>query len=72
MKKFHSRIAPLVALGLAAGNALAGPPTTVTELANAVSFTDVSGAILAVSGVLLTLFVVWKGAKFVLKAVKGG
>lgn len=47
-------------------------PATVAELATAVSFSDVALAILAVSGTLITLFVTWKGAKFVLRAVKGG
>ena len=52
--------------------AQAAPPTTVAELANAVTFADVALAILNVSGTLITLFVTWKGAKFVLRAVKGG
>lgn len=52
--------------------AVAAAPTTVAELATAVSFADVALAILAVSGTLITLFVTWKGAKFVLRAVKGG
>ncbi|AKU20995.1 hypothetical protein [Massilia sp. NR 4-1] len=52
--------------------ALAAPPATVADLANAVSFADVSLAIIAVSGTLITLFVTWKGAKFVIRAVKGG
>lgn len=50
----------------------AAAPTTVAELATAVSFSDVALAILAVSGTLITLFVTWKGAKFVLRAVKAG
>lgn len=56
---------------MVAGSAFAAAPTTVTELASSVSFTDVGGAILAVAGVVITLYVVWKGAKFVLRAVKG-
>lgn len=47
-------------------------PTTVSELATAVSFADVGLAILAVSGTLITLYVTWKGAKFVIRAVRGG
>ena len=50
---------------------LAAAPTTVNELASSVDFTSVSTAILAISGVLMTLYVTWKGAKFVLRAVKG-
>ena len=60
-------------VGLVSGTAFAQTaPTTVAELATAVSFTDVALAILAVSGTLITLFVTWKGAKFVIRAVKGG
>lgn len=51
--------------------AFAAAPTTVAELATAVSFADVGLAILAVSGVMITLYVTWKGAKFVIRAVKG-
>ena len=50
----------------------AAAPTTVGDLATSVSFDDVALAILAISGTLITLFVTWKGAKFVLRAVKGG
>jgi hypothetical protein len=62
-----------VAISSVAGSVYAqGAPTTVAELATAVSFADVSLAILAVSGTLITLFVTWQGAKFVIRAVKGG
>jgi hypothetical protein len=71
LKKMFIRVGiPAIGLG-AAGSALAVAPTTVGELASSVSFTDVGGAILAVAGVVITLYVVWKGAKFVLRAVKG-
>lgn len=71
---FKKIVGVLVALmvGLISGTALAAAPTTVAELATAVSFADVALAILAVSGTLITLFVTWKGAKFVIRAVKGG
>lgn len=55
----------------AAGAAHATAPTTVGELATSVSFTDVGAAILAVAGTVITLYVIWKGAKFVIRAVKG-
>jgi hypothetical protein len=71
LKKLFIRAGiPAVTLS-AAGSAFAVAPTTVTELASSVSFTDVGLAILAVAGVVITLYVVWKGAKFVLRAVKG-
>jgi hypothetical protein len=71
---FKKLIGMLLALmvGLASGSTFAVAPTTVAELATAVSFSDVALAILAVSGTLITLFVTWKGAKFVIRAVKGG
>lgn len=70
-KKRLAAAATIVAASVS-GVAQAVPPTTVAELATAVSFSDVALAILAVSGTLITLFVTWKGAKFVLRAVKGG
>lgn len=70
-KKLLAASAAIVAASVS-GAAQAVAPTTVAELATAVSFADVALAILAVSGTLITLFVTWKGAKFVLRAVKGG
>lgn len=61
-----------VATSAVASAAHAAAPVTVAELATAVSFSDVALAILAVSGTLITLYVTWKGAKFVMRAVKGG
>lgn len=61
-----------VAASVIASAAQAAAPATVAELATAVSFSDVALAILAVSGTLITLYVTWKGAKFVMRAVKGG
>jgi len=71
MKKLFGAIFALM-IGLVTSSAFAVAPTTVAELATAVSFADVALAILAVSGTLITLFVTWKGAKFVIRAVKGG
>ena len=70
-KKLLAASAAIVA-AFVSSLAVAAAPTTVAELATAVSFADVALAILAVSGTLITLFVTWKGAKFVLRAVKGG
>lgn len=67
-KKLLAASAAIVAASVS-GVAQAVPPTTVSELATAVSFSDVALAILAVSGTLITLFVTWKGAKFVIRAV---
>lgn len=56
---------------LAVGAANATAPATVAELASSVSFADVGLAILAVAGAVLSLYLIWKGAKFVVHAVKG-
>lgn len=56
---------------LVSGAASAAAPTTVGELASSVSLTDVSAGILAVAGVVISLYVVWKGAQFVIRAVRG-
>lgn len=63
----------LVAVGalVVSGSALAVPPTTVAELTTGISFADVSLGILAIAAVLAAVYVVWKGAKMVLGAVKG-
>jgi hypothetical protein len=74
-KRLHKLLASagIASFAMTIGTAAhATAPTTVAELATAVSFSDVALAILAVSGTLITLFVTWKGAKFVLRAVKGG
>lgn len=63
----------LVGVGVAgfASSALAVSPTSVSELASAVSFEDVASGILAVAGTVISLYVTWKGAKFIIRAVKG-
>ncbi len=71
LKKLFIRAGIPAASLTVAGSAFAVAPTTVGELASAVSFTDVGLAILAVAGTVITLYVIWKGAKFVVRAVKG-
>lgn len=67
-----SAVAAVVAVAApAAAFAQASAPTTVGALASSVSFADVALALLAITGTLITLYVTWKGAKFVLRAVKG-
>ena len=61
----------VASFGATVGTAMAATPTTVAELASSVSLTDVAGGILAVAGVVITLYVTWKGAKFVIAAVRG-
>lgn len=63
----------LVAVGVlsVSGSAFAVPPTTIAELTAAISFADVGLGILAVAGLLIAVYVIWKGAKMVVQAVKG-
>ncbi len=65
-----ARIAVLLGLGGAAGSTFAVAPTTPAELAASVDFTGVGLAILAVAGVVIGVYVTWKGADFVVRAVK--
>jgi hypothetical protein len=57
-------------LSLSTG-AFAVAPTTIAELTAGISFADVSLGILAVAGLMVTLYVGWRAAKFVIAAVKG-
>lgn len=54
-----------------APSAFAQAPTTIAELTAGISFADVSLGILAVAGLMVTLYVGWRAAKFVIAAVKG-
>lgn len=72
-KNLKTRLTALfvTSLGLVtAGSALAAAPTTITELASGVDFSDVGMSILGVAGTLLSVYVLWFGARFVLKAVR--
>lgn len=71
LKKLFVRAGIPAGSMVVAGSAMAAAPTTVTELASSVDFSSVGLAILAIAGVVITLYVTWKGAKFVLRAVKG-
>ena len=71
LKKLFVRVGIPLFGATTAGSAVAAAPTTVAELASSVSFADVSLAILGVAGTVITLYVLWKGAKFVIAAVKG-
>ena len=55
----------------AAASAFAIPPTTITELTAGISFAEVTSGILAVAALLVSVYVVWKGARMVISAVRG-
>lgn len=44
---------------------------TIATLTAGISFVDVSTGILAVAGLLVGVYVIWKGAKMIIHAVKG-
>jgi len=46
-------------------------PTTVAELTTGINFADVSAGILAIAGLMAAVYVIWKGAKMVLAAIRG-
>lgn len=61
------------AVGLATSSGLAlaqTAPTTVAELASSVDFAGVALGILAIAGLICTLVVTWKGAMFIVNAVR--
>ena len=70
-KALFGRLAAISAAAGASGAAMAAAPTTVTELATSVDFATVGTGILAVAGTVIALYVIWNGAQFVIKAVKG-
>lgn len=75
MKAIQKRLAALSAASVAlfaAGAAHAEAPTTVGALATSVDFADVGTGILAVSGTLIAVYVIWKGASFVINVVRRG
>lgn len=67
MKKIISFV--LMALAFMCNAAFAIAPATLADLTTAISFADVSLAILAVTATLIGIGVTWKGAKMVLKAL---
>lgn len=78
MKKFFNRIGSeikrffsIVSLGFFTVPAFADPPTTVKDLASSVDFSDVGVAILAIAGSVVAIYVIWKGAQFVIRQVRG-
>ena len=70
LKKLFAVVLAAVA-GLFASSAFAVAPTTIGELTTAISFADVGLGILAVAALMIGVYVIWKGAKMVIHAVKG-
>lgn len=69
---FRTKLAAAAASTFGTGMVFAqAAPTNVTELATSVNFTSIGTGILAVSGAILSIYVIWKGAKMIIRAVKG-
>ncbi|MDR2092853.1 MAG: major capsid protein [Azoarcus sp.] len=64
-KKLAVVVAPLVALSASANAA------DLADLTDAVDFTAVSTAVLAVGASLAGVYVLWKGASLILRAIRG-
>jgi hypothetical protein len=76
LKKISLALVGMVAAAVAPVAAFAqtapAAPTSILQLSQGVSFTDVGTAILAISASLIAFYLIWKGAKLVVHAVKGG
>jgi len=60
-----------VLVGLfASASAFALPPATIADLTTGISFTDVGLGVLAVAALMITFYVLKKGAVMVIHAVK--
>lgn len=59
-----------LAVSFAAPSAFAVAPD-LSSLSGAVDFTSISTAILAIALLIVPVYVVWKGAKIVLRSIKG-
>lgn len=73
-KAVQARLAAIAggsALAAVAPLSFATAPTTIGELTTSVSFDAVGLAILAISAAIIPVYVIWKGSKFVLRAIKG-
>lgn len=60
----------LAALAMFSTQAFAVAPTTLAELTTGISFTDVGLGVLAVGGILITYYLLKKGAREVIHTVK--
>ena len=69
--KYLKKVAAGAAASIASFSAYALPPTTIAELTTGISFADVSLGILAVAGSLITVYVLFKGVKMIINAVRG-
>lgn len=70
-KSVQVRSAVMVGLVVVSSTALAEGPTTLSGLATAVNFDAVGLAILSIAAAIIPVYVIWKGSKFVLSAIKG-
>lgn len=69
---FRTKLAAAAASTVGTGTVFAqAAPTTVAELATSVNFSTIGTGILAVSGAILAIYVIWKGAKMIIRAVRG-
>ncbi len=55
---------------LFATSAFALPPATVLDLSTGIDFSSISLGILAIAGLMAAVYVVWKGARMVVSAIR--
>lgn len=74
MNVLKNKLAQASAIGataLAPLSAFAAPPD-FTSLTDAVDLSTAGAAVLAIAGIFAVFYVIWKGARLVLRMVKGG
>jgi hypothetical protein len=68
MKKFFQKILPAAGVLALSAPAFAGD---LDALTNGIDFSEVTTAVVAVAGALMAVYVVWKGASMILRAIRG-
>ncbi|MFC0349377.1 hypothetical protein [Undibacterium danionis] len=72
MNKHIKRGLALVGAIVVSGSALADGGPDLTPLTSAVNFGTTTSAVLAIAGLLASVYIAIKGAKVVLRMIKGG
>jgi hypothetical protein len=67
------KVRNLVLVFLASFGLLAAPvhAADLSDLTSAINFSDVSTAVMTVAAALATIYVLWKGASLILRAIRG-
>jgi uncharacterized membrane protein YobD (UPF0266 family) len=61
----------LIAASIGIANSAFAAPVDLTTLTTAIDFSSTTDAVLAVAAALMAVYIAWKAASMVLRAVKG-